>query len=239
MKVTKDQVLAAIKGETYSVLPNGRTTVCQLTLQNGFTVEGSSACVDPQEFNAELGKQVARQNAESKVWEILGYELATLMSGTSSLLVPEVKGAMKQHSHVETYVGTKVIHATPMTRGFYNGLRGWTVPENEDPRDEGFMVEYTDGGAPNVPGYAGYISWSPKDVFEKAYKPVAAKPLTFLDRLKIEERELLEKLMALRAFLISERFSALAPKAQSDLKEQEMYMGNYHWVLIRRLKELG
>jgi Phage protein (N4 Gp49/phage Sf6 gene 66) family len=236
MKVTKDQVLAAIKGETFSVLPNGRTTVCQLTLQNGFTVEGSSSCVDPLEFNAELGKQIARQKAEDEVWKILGYELATLLSEQSPLLVPEVKGAMKQHMHVQTYVGTKVIHATPMTRGFYNGLRGWTVPENEDPRDEGFMVEYTDGGAPNVSGYAGYISWSPKDVFEKAYRPVVAQPLTYLDRLKIEERELLDRLMKLRAFIISENFTKLGAKAQSDLKEQEMYMGNYHWVLTRRLK---
>lgn len=70
------------------------------------------------------------------------------------------------------YVGTKYINAKPMSRGDYNTLRGWQVPADEDPADEGYLVEYTDGGKPNHPDFAGYISWSPKDVFERAYKEV-------------------------------------------------------------------
>jgi hypothetical protein len=70
------------------------------------------------------------------------------------------------------HIGTKLINATPMTRLEYNKLRGWTVPENENPEDAGYLVEYLDGGEPNIPVlYAGYVSWSPADVFEKSYKP--------------------------------------------------------------------
>lgn len=80
-----------------------------------------------------------------------------------------------------TYIGTKVIKAVAMTRLAYNELRGWAVPEDENPADDGYLVEYLDGGKANVPGYEGYVSWSPKDIFERAYKP--ASNMTFGDAL--------------------------------------------------------
>lgn len=69
------------------------------------------------------------------------------------------------------FVGTKSVLATAMTRGDYNEYRGWQIPENEDPKEEGYLVEYQDGGKPCDERHAGYISWSPKDVFERSYKP--------------------------------------------------------------------
>lgn len=70
------------------------------------------------------------------------------------------------------HIGVKLINATPMTREEYNELRGWTVPADENPDDRGYLVEYVDGGQANHPAFAGYISWSPQDVFERAYRPV-------------------------------------------------------------------
>jgi hypothetical protein len=70
---------------------------------------------------------------------------------------------------METYVGTKLINAEPMTRQTYNDFRGWKLPEGEDGTDEGQLVEYVDGGKPNHDDYEGYISWSPQEVFENAY----------------------------------------------------------------------
>lgn len=75
-RVTIEQVHAAIVDETYTVLPDGRTTVCQLTLDNGFTVEGTSACVSKENFNAELGNKYAKERAISEVWKVLGFRLA-------------------------------------------------------------------------------------------------------------------------------------------------------------------
>lgn len=79
-KVTLQDVEDAIIGETYTLLPNGRTTVCQLTLldngDSGFTVEGTSACVSKALYNEELGNKIARQRALDKVWMVKGYELA-------------------------------------------------------------------------------------------------------------------------------------------------------------------
>lgn len=68
------------------------------------------------------------------------------------------------------YIGTKAINAKPMNRLEYNEVRGWTLPADEDGADEGYLVEYVDGGKPNTPHYAGYVSWSPKEQFDKAYR---------------------------------------------------------------------
>lgn len=68
------------------------------------------------------------------------------------------------------YIGTKELMATSMTRGEYNEYRGWEVPVNECKADEGYLVEYLD--SPNDtchPNHTNYISWSPKEVFEKSY----------------------------------------------------------------------
>ena len=50
-------------------------TFCVLVLKNGFTVTGESACASPANFNAEIGRRVARENAIAKVWPLLGYAL--------------------------------------------------------------------------------------------------------------------------------------------------------------------
>jgi hypothetical protein len=78
---------------------------------------------------------------------------------------------------MNTYIGTKIINAKSMTLGEYNDLRGWKTLPNGNPAQEGYLVEYTDGGEPNHPDFIGYISWSPKEVFERAYRLVQG--LTF------------------------------------------------------------
>ena len=55
-------------------------TFCVLVLRNGFTVTGESACASPENFNAEVGRKVARANAIAKIWPLLGYELRTKLS---------------------------------------------------------------------------------------------------------------------------------------------------------------
>ena len=71
---------------------------------------------------------------------------------------------------MKTYIGTKTLRAKPMGRADYNELRGWELPADENPDDEGYLVEYLDGGKPNHVDFTGYISWSPKVQFEAAYR---------------------------------------------------------------------
>ena len=68
---------------------------------------------------------------------------------------------------MQKYIGVKRIEARPMTRGDYNTYRGWQIPADENPADEGYLVKYRDG----------YESWSPKEVFEEAYVVEDDSPL--------------------------------------------------------------
>lgn len=71
---------------------------------------------------------------------------------------------------MKRYIGVKEINAMPMTRAEYNAFRGWQLPDNENGADAGYLVEYVDGGQANTPNYKGYVSWSPEDVFDRAYR---------------------------------------------------------------------
>ena len=57
-------------------------TFCVLVLRNGFTVTGESACASPENFDAEIGRKIARQNAVQKIWPLMGYELRTKLAST-------------------------------------------------------------------------------------------------------------------------------------------------------------
>ena len=73
-RLTPDDITRVIVEEEYRVF-FGKTTVCCLTLKNGFTVTGESAVVDPLNFNEELGRAIARSHARNKVWALEGYLL--------------------------------------------------------------------------------------------------------------------------------------------------------------------
>lgn len=94
-RVTPDDVLSSIVSEYYFTAGDGAhaatlligkdtssydssldlLTFCVLVLKNGFTVTGESACASPENFDAEIGRKVARSNAMQKIWPLLGYEL--------------------------------------------------------------------------------------------------------------------------------------------------------------------
>ena len=57
------------------LIPLKLLTFCVLVLKNGFTVTGESACASPENFNAEIGRKIARENAVNKIWPLLGFAL--------------------------------------------------------------------------------------------------------------------------------------------------------------------
>lgn len=57
-----------------------RLTLCVLILRNGFTVTGESACASPENFDPDIGRKIARQNAVQKIWPLMGYALKEKLS---------------------------------------------------------------------------------------------------------------------------------------------------------------
>lgn len=102
---------------------------------------------------------------------------------------------------MKQYIGTKMIEAKPMNRGDYNKYRGWTIPEDENPADEGYLVKYSDG----------YESWSPKKQFEEAYREYDSTKLAstailmnsddYKERFKAEYNQLVIRYKGLKAML--------------------------------------
>lgn len=79
MKVTTDQVRSKIKSESYLVLPDGRSTLCVLILQNGFTVTAVSHCANAADFSMDIGRKIAFEDAFNKVWAFEAYVLQQKM----------------------------------------------------------------------------------------------------------------------------------------------------------------
>jgi hypothetical protein len=74
-RVTPDMLDDEIASEQFHVFTGSCLTVCALTLQNGFVVTGESACASPANFDAEIGRTIARRNAREKLWPLLGFRL--------------------------------------------------------------------------------------------------------------------------------------------------------------------
>lgn len=80
-RVTLEHISGMCQRDDYYVFPGTNTTVCCITLFNGFTVIGESSCVSDENFDAEIGKNIAFENAKNKIWLLEGYLLnATLNS---------------------------------------------------------------------------------------------------------------------------------------------------------------
>ena len=74
---------------------------------------------------------------------------------------------------MNSFIGTKMVNAQPMTKDGFERMKGDAGLQCQATgiHIDGYLVEYRDGGPANVPGYDGYVSWSPRDVFERSYRP--------------------------------------------------------------------
>lgn len=133
------------------------------------------------------------------------------------------------------YMGFKLIKAEPMNRGEYNKYRGWTIPEDENPLDEGYLVKYNDD----------YVSWSPKEVFEKAYmevqenqsleSKVSIGPKMVDDFIKeIHVSTLGEKTTLVRCVLVND-FEIIESSACVDPKNYSEEMGKE--ICMKKIKD--
>ena len=138
---------------------------------------------------------------------------------------------------MEEYIGTKIVKAEPMKLGDYNDHRGWTIPEDEDPEREGYLVKYPDD----------YVSWSPKEIFEEAYVKtennklaITAKGMNskdFKDRFRAEYKQLVIRAQGLSNMLEKMKNGTLefTPKCSYEILNRQLeYMKDYKGVLEER-----
>jgi hypothetical protein len=145
-----------------------------------------------------------------------------------------------QEQTMHTYLGTKLVKAEPMTRLEYNEYRGWTPPHGEDD-EEGYLVEYLDGGKANHASHTGYISWSPKDVFEFSYTPVGEQGeyLPHEYRVVIEKAQLDAKIERLRTFIAGSVYESVYAAEQDRLQAQLTKMLDLSDILAERIESFN
>lgn len=130
------------------------------------------------------------------------------------------------NKEMKQYTGTKTVKATPMTMGeaYERKLLKEGVRPSECETDKaGYLVEYEDG----------YQSWSPADVFDKAYKPSE----TFVNRMALELEDLEKRMCKCDNFLSLDEFSALDKLSRALLTVQRGLMGQYYLVLADRFRK--
>lgn len=133
---------------------------------------------------------------------------------------------------MQKYIGTKALVAVLMTLGDYNLHRGWNIPADEDPAKEGYLVQYEDG----------YVSWSPKEVFEESYinenpyKIFAVSSKPHEQRVIVESQDLFENVTKLHDFITDNPvFKTLPIDEQKRMKLQLVTMKCYYSVLVERI----
>ena len=127
------------------------------------------------------------------------------------------------------YIGITRVEAKPMNLGDYNAYKGGTIPENEDPATEGYLVKYADD----------YISWSPAGAFEEAYTEEGTNALVdsalgmassnYAERFIAEYRQISDRVEKLDSFLKMYRAGKL-----HMLEVQLSIMNSYKTILESR-----
>ena len=129
---------------------------------------------------------------------------------------------------MKQFTGTKTVKACPMTLGEAEKVLNRHIDissvENRD-LTPGYLVEYGEDGD-------NYRSWSPQDVFERAYRPSE----TFLDRMLIEKEELSRRYLRGREFTFSQKFQKLSDLQQLLLRKQLDAMEQYLYILSKRIE---
>jgi len=88
-RLTPDHIDEQIRSFAFHVFPGSRTTVCMLTLRNGFELIGESSCVSAENFDEGIGQKIAFNNARDKIWILEGYLLRDWVHANEQAVIKE------------------------------------------------------------------------------------------------------------------------------------------------------
>ena len=80
ISLDEEKLESLVERVYYHRIPNTTVTICAITLKNGFTVVGDSACIDPENCDQTIGHQVTYKNAFEKIWQLEGYRIKSQLA---------------------------------------------------------------------------------------------------------------------------------------------------------------
>ena len=104
-RLTPEDIKKKIVDVTYTNLPSGKSVICEIILENGFSVRGESSCVSKDNFDQEIGNEIAYDNALEKIWQIEGYLLQEKVYGPKKPHEPKFRTDMIKVNEGEIQFG--------------------------------------------------------------------------------------------------------------------------------------
>ena len=79
-RLTPKDIDSKIKSKTFTILPSGKVMVCEIILNNGFSVRGEASTISKENFDQEVGEEISFNNARDKIWQLEGYLLQEVLN---------------------------------------------------------------------------------------------------------------------------------------------------------------
>lgn len=100
MTVTQEYINNLLDtAEVKEIVVFDKCLICAYKLENGFVIVESSACVDPKNFDLDIGRKICREHVENKLWELEGYVLQQKAAKATQRRSPEaVKKSIEELS---------------------------------------------------------------------------------------------------------------------------------------------
>ena len=213
-KITKEFLESEIIAVEYQRLSE-RLTHCTITVRNGFEFTGESVCVDPANYNEEIGNKIAYNNAFDKMWMPYGFLLRQKMHDEGALSNVIDGGKMDDETEDEPY---QIKDTDQFTLELAIALA-----------QNGDAVRSVNTGTVLTPDDCGQDA-----LWELAEEP---KSEDWLDRLAVECADLGERIGKLDKFIHGEKPSNVSDKQWELIGQQWVEMNSYHAILIKRLND--
>jgi len=219
-RLTPDHIDAQITGQQFFVFPGTTVTICLLTLRNGFTVTGESACASPENFNEEIGRKIAREQARDKIWMLEGY-----------LLKEKLHTGEKFEASSGDNCASSQVHSV-----------GISEPQRDRRYDDAYLLlealsrGFTGSFKQQVEGKLEVLI---NQIFPDENKEGAQteQPATPKDRVVQEQAELTDKLEKLGDFIAKGKPEFIDADHWDLLEDQLICMKKYNTILLKRLEK--
>lgn len=231
-KLTKEFLEGEIERAEYNRMTS-TITHCTIVTKSGFTFTGESACVDPNNYNKELGEKYAYENAFEKMWMPYGFWLHKALTEIDyQSKLNEAQALIDSHSKRET---TESGSALPETERTSFDDEPYQIKDTDQFTLE-LAIALTQNGDV-VRNVNTGTTLSLYDCRHGAFWQLAQAPKaeSWLDRLQTEHDELAIKVKKLKAFIESDAFNSISPVQATMLEEQLEHMGNYLALLDERI----
>lgn len=234
--ITKEFLESEIVDVTYSRLAE-TLTICVIKVKNKFTFTGESACVDPANYNKEIGEKIAYDNAFETMWKPYGFWLKQKLAEEVDRQVCTAPKDDRELTDDEI----KTLASGGSLCDCHEFVEGFSDLDGNERFGIDMAMAIIEDGTMSVQCEADGVMalLTPKHVDSEDWRIVDTPTPSHVTRLNVEAHQVLDRLDKLNSFLAKPRPNFISEDDWALLQEQQGYMKSYSDVLIQRINKLG